>query len=107
MRQHRQAERSLVRIAAMAEADVLVFGHAHKPWLRPIGGVHFVNDGSVGKAKDGDPRATWALFTLAVGQPVAVEIHRVAYDVAAMAAAIRAAEGLSDQLARELEAGQS
>jgi putative phosphoesterase len=98
-------QRSLERIAAIADCDVLVFGHTHKPWVREIGGVLFVNAGSGGKPKDGDPRAAWALLTVEEGQPVAVEIRRVPYDVAAMSAAIRAADGLPDHFARDLETG--
>ena len=97
--------RSLERIAQQADADVLIFGHTHKPWVREIGGVLFINDGSVGKPKDGDPRAAWALLTVAPGQPVQVEIRREPYDVAAMAAAIRAAEGLPDHFATDIETG--
>ena len=97
--------RSLARIAAMADADVLVFGHTHQPWAKEIDGVLMVNEGSVGKPKDGDPRAAWALFTVAQGEPVHVEIRRVPYDVASMAAAIRAADGLPDHFARDLETG--
>ncbi len=44
------------RLAASADCDVLVFGHTHKPWIHTYGGVKFVNCGSVGKPKDGDPR---------------------------------------------------
>ncbi len=97
--------RSLERIARGADCDVLVFGHTHKPWIREIAGVLMVNEGSAGKPKDGDPRAAWALFDLVPGRPVAVEIRRVPYDVAAMAAAIRAAAGLPDGFARDLETG--
>ncbi|MDP9470834.1 MAG: metallophosphatase family protein [Chloroflexota bacterium] len=97
--------RSLARIAEGADCDVLVFGHTHKPWVREIGGVLMVNEGSAGKPKDGDPRAAWARFTLATGSPPVVEILRVRYDVAAMAAAIRAAGGLPDRFARDLETG--
>lgn len=97
--------RSLERIARDADCDLLLFGHTHKPWVRDIEGVLFVNDGSVGKPKDGDPRAAWALLTLSERQPPQVEIRRVAYDVAAMAAAIRAADGLPDHFARDLETG--
>jgi putative phosphoesterase len=97
--------RSLERIAAGADCDVLVFGHTHLPWVREIAGVLMVNAGSVGKPKDGDPRAAWALLTLRPGEPVAVEIRRTAYDVTAMAAAIRGADGLPDQYARDLETG--
>jgi putative phosphoesterase len=97
--------RSLERIARGADCDVLVFGHTHQPWVKEIAGVLMVNEGSVGKPKDGDPRAAWALFDLAPGRPVAVEIRRIPYDVAPMAAAIRAAEGLPDHFARDIETG--
>jgi putative phosphoesterase len=97
--------RSLARIARGAGADVLVFGHTHTPWVREIEGVLFINDGSVGKPKDGDPRAAWTLLTVEANQPVSVDIRRVAYDVAGMAAAIRAAEGLPDAYARDLDTG--
>jgi putative phosphoesterase len=40
------------RLAAAEEADTLVFGHTHKPWVHEYGGVLFVNCGSVGKPKD-------------------------------------------------------
>src|SRR3954470_22033279 len=98
-------QRSLERIAASAECDVLVFGHTHKPWAREIGGVLFINDGSVVKPKDGDPRAAWALLTVEAGKPVQVEIRRVSYDIASMATAIRAAEGLPDHFATDIETG--
>jgi len=99
--------RSLARIAQGADCDILLFGHTHQPWVRAIEGVLFVNDGSVGKPKDGDPRAAWACFDLQVGHPPKVEIRRVPYDVATIAAAIRAADALPDQFARDLETGGS
>ena len=43
---------------------MLVFGHTHKPWIHTYGGVLFVNCGSVGKPKDGDPRAAFAILEL-------------------------------------------
>jgi putative phosphoesterase len=97
--------RTLERIAKAADCDVLVFGHTHRPWVRNIAGVLFVNAGSVGKPKDGDPRAAWALFNLEAGAAPIVRIVREEYDVASAAAAIRAAEGLPDHFAREIETG--
>ena len=47
---------SFQRLAASSEADVLVFGHTHKPYTKRVDRVLFVNAGSVGKPKDGDPR---------------------------------------------------
>jgi putative phosphoesterase len=97
--------RSLERIAHIADCDILVFGHTHKPWVREIEGVLFVNDGSAGKPKDGDPRAAWALIAVTAGEPVVVEIRRVPYDIATMADAIRGADGLPDHFARDIETG--
>ncbi len=96
---------SLARIARVADCDVLVFGHTHKPWVREIEGVLFVNAGSAGKPKDGDPRACWVLLTVGDEGTVGVDVRRVDYDIAAMAAAIRAAEGLPDRFATDIETG--
>ena len=42
--------------------DVVAFGHTHKPWHRVVEGIHFVNTGSVGRPKDGDPRAGYVVL---------------------------------------------
>jgi putative phosphoesterase len=96
---------SLARIARHADCDVLVFGHTHVPWTREIEGVRLINTGSVGKPKDGDPRAGWVLIEIAPDGVVTSTIPRVEYDVASMAAAIRAADGLPDHFARDIETG--
>jgi putative phosphoesterase len=90
------------RLAAAEEADVLVFGHTHKPWVREHGGVLFVNCGSVGKPKDGDPRAAFAVLEDA-GERVAVTIERVEYDAEAVAREVAAA-GLPAEYAQKLVA---
>ena len=97
--------RSLARIAQGAEADVLVFGHTHKPWVREIEDVLFVNDGSVGKPKDGDPRAAWALLTVERGKPVQVEIRRVPYDVATHGRGDPRCRRLARSLRTDIETG--
>ena len=88
------------RLAAAEEAEVLVFGHTHKPWDREYGGVRFVNCGSVGKPKDGDPRGAFAFLNASSG-PLEVTIERVAYDAAAVAEEVRAA-GLPGEFADKL-----
>jgi len=90
--------------AAGARAgDVIAFGHTHKPWQRAIGGVQFVNAGSVGRPKDGDPRAGYV--HLDVGETgTRVELRRVEYDVERVARAI-AASTLPDELADHLRTG--
>jgi diadenosine tetraphosphatase ApaH/serine/threonine PP2A family protein phosphatase len=64
----------------------------------------FVNTGSVGKPKDGDPRAGYVLLSLS-GE-TSVDFRRVSYDVEAAADAVRAA-GLPEYFAAELIAGGS
>jgi putative phosphoesterase len=96
---------SLARIARSAECDVLLFGHTHVPWTREIGGVRFINTGSVGKPKDGDPRAGWMLLTINPDGTVTSELRRVEYDIAEMAAGVRAADGLPDHFASDIETG--
>jgi putative phosphoesterase len=92
--------RTFERIAAGADCDVLVFGHTHQPWVREYGGVLFVNCGSVGKPKDGDPRASFAVLQLDDGEVVA-DIDRVDYDVAAVAREVESA-GLPREYAEKL-----
>jgi putative phosphoesterase len=88
------------RLAAAEDADVLAFGHTHRPWVHDFGGVLFVNCGSVGKPKDGDPRAAFAILE-AADEPIAVTIERVDYDAAAVARDVEAA-GLPQEYAEKL-----
>jgi putative phosphoesterase len=91
---------SFERIARIADCDVLVFGHTHKPWVREYGGVLFVNCGSVGKPKDGDARGSFAVLT-ASDSGLSVSIERVDYDADAVAREIRDV-GLPHELAEQL-----
>jgi putative phosphoesterase len=93
--------RTFERIAALADCDVLVFGHTHKPWIHSYGGVLFVNCGSVGKPKDGDPRAAFAVLESDVQGNVVASIERVAYDAAAVAREVAAA-GLPEEYGEKL-----
>jgi putative phosphoesterase len=88
------------RLAAAEDGDVLVFGHTHKPWVREYGGVLFVNCGSVGKPKDGDPRGALALLE-DDRSGVRVIIERVEYDAAAVAREVAEA-GLPSEFAEKL-----
>jgi putative phosphoesterase len=94
--------RTFERIAHLADCDVLLFGHTHKPWVHEYGGVLFANCGSVGKPKDGDPRATYALV-LAGEDGIDVSIERIPYDAPAVAREMRLV-GLPDELADKLVA---
>jgi putative phosphoesterase len=93
---------SFQRLAASSDADVIVFGHTHKPYVKYVDGVMFLNAGSVGKPKDGNWRACYAVLDTR-GTPSAV-FRRVDYDVARAASAIRASD-LPDEFALDIETG--
>jgi putative phosphoesterase len=91
------------RLAKAEDADMLVFGHTHKPWIATFGGVRFVNCGSVGKPKDGDPRAGFAILESDDAGRVTASIQRVPYDAETVAREVQAA-GLPGEYAAKLVA---
>ncbi len=96
----------LTKMAQQAGArsgDVICFGHTHKPWHRVGGGIHFVNTGSVGRPKDGDPRACYVILDMSGEAPV-VGFARVDYDIERTASGIREA-GLPIEFAEHLRTG--
>ncbi len=74
---------------------------AHEMKL-PVGRKYFINVGSVGQPRDGDPRAAYAIYDVATK---VVRFRRLEYDIAAAQAKIRAA-GLPERLAERLAVGQ-
>jgi len=66
------------------------------------GRKYFINVGSVGQPRDGDPRAAYALYDQ---QDRILRFRRLEYDIAAAQARIRAA-ALPERLAQRLEIGQ-
>ena len=94
-------------------------GHTHVPIIysnEPGGVVHyqprdftlelgqrlFINVGSVGQPRDGDPRASYVVYDMAARQ---IRFRRVAYDVQAAMARNRLA-GLPEKCASRLEIGR-
>lgn len=91
------------RRATAYQADLLLCGHTHQPYSRIFERHQIVNAGSVGKPKQGDPAAVYALLT--IGETVAVEFKKVPYDVEAAARAIEAA-GLPAAFAAAVRTGR-
>ncbi|SEG61329.1 Predicted phosphodiesterase [Bryocella elongata] len=111
------------------ESEITFFGHTHvqggfsqrqeeweesRPVFQQTGGMesfllevaagarYLINPGSVGQPRDGDPRASFAIFDDAAAT---VTFYRVPYDIAAAQAAIREA-GLPERLAARLSGGK-
>lgn len=97
-------EKSFLRLLEEANTDILFFGHTHKPFHRALpyeqaGQTryrHAINIGSVGKPKDGDIRACYAILEITsatkLSQPESLQVAfiRVAYDVEKVAQAVEA-----------------
>ena len=88
-------ENSLMRIMRDADADIMCFGHTHKPYHRILNSAtenknhfrHAVNIGSVGKPKDGDKRGCYVMITIhdhsnnGAPESIDVEFIRFEYDI--------------------------
>ncbi|NEU09344.1 metallophosphoesterase family protein [Flavihumibacter sp. R14] len=95
-------EKSMLRIMEQADADIMCFGHTHKPYhriLRSNGTEspqyrHAVNTGSVGKPKDGDSRGCYVLLHIdaesrtSLNESIRVEFIRFEYDIEKAAQAV-------------------
>lgn len=68
----------------------------------PMGRKYFINVGSVGQPRDGDPRATYVIFD---PKERTVRYRRLVYDIEAAQERIRLA-GLPERLAARLAVGQ-
>ena len=93
-----------VRAARRGRGRARARVRAHPQAVDPhYGGVLFVNCGSVGKPKDGDPRAAFAILELDDTGQVRASIERVPYDAEAVAREVAAA-GLPGEYAEKLVA---
>lgn len=63
-----------------SEAQIYLYGHIHRPYIRFINGKILMNIGSVGLPFDGMAQASFGLIELGDGQ-VKTSIQRVAYDL--------------------------
>ena len=112
---HLQAESHFIH----QKSPICFHGHTHCPMIYekqmgavyridaqdfklPIGRKYFINVGSVGQPRDGDPRASYVLYDPAERM---VHFRRLEYDIAAAQAKVREA-GLPERLAERLEVGQ-
>ncbi len=93
----------MAAVVGLRAGDVIAFGHTHRPWHRVVGGIHFINTGSVGRPKDGDWRAGYVRLGLGAGE-VHVEFVRLPYAIDATVAKVRAA-GLPEDFVEFLRTG--
>lgn len=111
-------EKSLLRILEKADADILCFGHTHKPYHRILNSGdeenphyrHAVNLGSVGKPKDKDIRGGYVILeidedsSIINRDSVRIKFIRFDYDIEKAAKAIENSR-LPDVYAENLRKG--
>lgn len=111
-------EKSFLRIMEQADADIMCFGHTHKPFHRILTTIaddnpyyrHAINIGSVGKPKDGNPKGCFIILELNKESSVTnkdsvhIEFIRFEYDVEKAAKAVEESP-LPDEYADMLRKG--
>jgi hypothetical protein len=97
------SEERLAELGRIADADIVLVGHSHKPFVREVGGVLFANPGSVGRPGDHDPRASYAILDT---KDFTVTVHRIDYDVEGAVKALLE-KGLPEKLGDVLRQGLS
>ena len=94
-------EHEFLQVFENANADILFFGHSHKPYYRILDSKkessrykYAINTGSVGKPKDGNPQGGYTMITIHENtsaldpQSLKVDFIRFGYDVETAATAI-------------------
>ncbi len=95
-------EKSMLRIMQDADADIMCFGHTHKPYHRILNSGtdgqdhyrHAINIGSVGKPKDGNPQGGYVMLhindnsSITDKESIRVEFIRFDYDTEKAARAV-------------------
>ncbi len=84
------------------EAEFLVVGHSHIPMNRKLGNLTIINPGSAGQPRDGDSRASCAVFDTESG---GIEFHRIEYDIDTVCAKIEERMPHAEELTAILRRG--
>jgi predicted phosphodiesterase len=112
-------EKSLLRIMEQADADIMCFGHTHKPYHRVLNsGIHgqnhyrhAINIGSVGKPKDDNPQGGYVMLhvkdssSILDKDSITVEFIRFNYDIEKAAKAVEES-ALPNDYAESLRKGK-
>lgn len=86
------------------DGDILVCAHTHIPYSKQFGSKLLVNDGSVGKPKNGTPNSTYVILDLFNNSTPKVTIRSVEYEVKKLIKDMEL-KGFPSQLIRSYESG--
>ena len=85
----------------LAKSDFLILGHTHVPFVKSLDIGTVINPGSVGQPRDGDSKASFAIYDHRLRR---FEVKRLAYDIDTVAEAMRSS-GLPSFLSMRLYSG--
>jgi putative phosphoesterase len=91
-------ERLHLAIAAV-DADVVAVGHSHRAFVRKVRSVLLINCGTVGYPFDHDPRPSFAVLDVGLGQAPVARIVRVPYRIGRTLTSLerRVSDGVIDE----------
>jgi len=70
--------KKLRRIARTAGADIILCGHTHRPFVKKVGAVWFINPGGAGRSFDSDTASSYAMLSI-TSKAFKVKFYRLAY----------------------------
>lgn len=91
-------EALLAEVATRLQSDVVVLAHSHRAFSINVADTLFINPGAVGRALDGDVRASYAVLEL---PSLELRHHRVSYNIKETLEAIRRSH-LPSGMARDI-----
>ena len=78
------------------DADFVLLGHIHIPFVKRVGKTTIINPGSAGQPRDGDPRGSYAIWENGV-----VILKRFSYDIDKTIDAIERS-GMEEEVVKDL-----
>lgn len=73
----------LAYLADAAQADIVLMGHSHLPFIRRVNDVLFINPGSIGNIKDADARPSYAMLDLSSGEAEIIKLDEDLSEISA------------------------
>ena len=87
---------NLLEITKDFSENVIISGHTHIPYVKKVEDKYFINAGSVGKPKHGNPKSTYVIADL--DEEIKVTIEEVSYNYEKMVSDIEKNEYISQKL---------
>ncbi len=94
---------NLLEITKDFSENVIISGHTHIPYVKKVEDKYFINAGSVGKPKHGNPKSTYVIADL--DEEIKVTIEEVSYNYEKMISDIEKSEYISKKLISMIREG--